>query len=147
MRIIERRGIVLKPARHSLVSNLADAVLGAFRHGSRWGHPRGRDFFSLTRQIRSSPDVLVCRLVGGKITYVHRRLWPALTRIAPTLGASRLASVRETHTRAGTHRVDRVAFRRWIPAEIRRKAARLTTVEAREQIGNSLVDTLRRPDT
>jgi hypothetical protein len=30
----------------------------------------------------AAADVLVCRLVAGKITYVHRRLWPAVHRLA-----------------------------------------------------------------
>lgn len=67
------------------------------------GHARGKEFFSLTRRVRRDSDVLVCRLVDDKITYVHRRLWPALLRLAPALGARRLAAIREVHTDTGAH--------------------------------------------
>lgn len=38
----------------------------------------GREIFGLTRVVRRSPEIVTCRLVDEKITYVHRRLWPAL---------------------------------------------------------------------
>jgi hypothetical protein len=56
------------------VPSLAAVIAGEPIRGSWWAHARGREIFAVTRAIRDSPDVLVCRLVGGKITYVHRRL-------------------------------------------------------------------------
>ena len=84
LRFIEQHGVVLEAARGP-VPSLADAALGAERRGSWWGHPQGKAFFWLTRQVRTSKNILVCRLVDGKITYVHRRVWPALVRLAPTI--------------------------------------------------------------
>jgi hypothetical protein len=133
-RFIKKHGVVLESARDRAVPTLADEVLGKARRGSWWGHPRGKEFFALTRQIRSSPDVLVCRLVGGKITYVHRRLWPALMRLSPTLGAARSAAIREVHMNGGAHRVYRTPLREWLSAAVRAKAARLTLDEARAQL-------------
>ena len=78
---IKRNGIVLESARGP-VPNLAEAVVGRRIRGSWWGHAKGKEIFWLTRAVRDSADVLVCRLVGGKVTYVHRRLWPALVRVA-----------------------------------------------------------------
>ena len=135
LRFIKVRGVVLESARDRTVPNLADEVLGTDRRGSWWGHARGKEFFALTRQIRSSADVVVCRLINGKITYVHHRLWPALVRLAPQLGSDGLAAIREIHTAGGAHRVDRTPFRRWIPAASRAKAVHLTAAEARDQLG------------
>ena len=132
---IERRGVVLESARDSTLSNLADEVLGTDLRGSWWGHARGKEFFGLTRRVRAHPDVLVCRLVQGKITYVHRRLWPALLRLAPTLGAERVAVIREIHTASGAHRIERTRLRRWLPAGVADEAARLPMSEARRQLG------------
>src|SRR3989441_10043065 len=70
---VKRNGIVLESARGP-VPNLAEAVVGGRIRGSWWSHARGKEIFWLTRAVRDSADVLVCRLVGGKITYVHRRL-------------------------------------------------------------------------
>ena len=36
--------------------------------------PEGPFDFALTRIIRDSPDVLICRLVDRKVTYIHRRM-------------------------------------------------------------------------
>jgi hypothetical protein len=46
------------------------------------GQIRGREIFRVLYAVSESPDVLVCRLVNGNITFVHRRLWPALARVA-----------------------------------------------------------------
>jgi hypothetical protein len=137
IRFIKKHGVVLESAGDRAVPNLADHVLGKARRGSWWGHERGKEFFALTRQIRSHPDVLVCRLVGGKITYVHRRLWPALIRLAQTLGSIRTAAIREVHTDAGAHRVHRTPLRNWVSSGVRAEAARLTLDEARAQLADS----------
>ncbi len=78
---VKASGIVLESARGPAPS-LATTAAGEEIHGSWWGHAKGNEIFLLTRAIRRSPDVLVCRLIGGKITYVHRRLWPALIRLS-----------------------------------------------------------------
>jgi hypothetical protein len=137
-RFIERHGVVLESARHPAVPNLADAVLGRNRRGSWWGHPHGKAFFGLTRRVRASGDVLVCRLVGGKVTYVHRRLWPAMARLARAIGVDRLASIREVHATSGPHHVYRTPMRRWLPVSVRTEAAALTMTEARHLVGPKL---------
>ncbi len=78
---IRRHGVVLESAQGP-VPNLAEAIAAGRIHGSWWGHTKGQEIFRLTRAVRDSGDILVCRLVGHKITYVHRRLWPVLVRLA-----------------------------------------------------------------
>ena len=78
---VRRHGVVLESA-HGPVPNLAETVVGAPIRGSWWGHAKGKEIFWLTRAARSSKAVLVYRLMAGKVTYVHRRLWPALVRLA-----------------------------------------------------------------
>ena len=79
--IVCTRGVVLESGAGPETS-IAEAVAGEPIRGSWWAHARGKEIFAVTRAIRSCPDVLVCRLLGGKITYVHRRLWPAMVRLA-----------------------------------------------------------------
>jgi hypothetical protein len=131
---VERHGIVLESA-HGPVATFADAVAGERVRGNWWSHPMSHQIFALTRLLRNSPDVLVCRLVDGKITYVHRRLWPALVRLAGELKQDRLAEIRELHTSLGTHQVHLRAFPEWVPAPVHRAAARLTVAEARIALG------------
>jgi hypothetical protein len=48
---------------------------------------------------------------------IHRRVWPALVRVADRFPAERLASVDEVHTASGAHRTIKTPFPEWIPAE------------------------------
>src|SRR3989454_9854264 len=79
LRFIAKHGIVLEAARGP-VPNLLEAALGGRPRGSWWGDRRGREFFWLTRAVRASRDVLVCRLVAGKGTSRPPPLWPAAVR-------------------------------------------------------------------
>ncbi len=131
---VKRNGIVLESARGP-VPNLAEAVVGRRIRGSWWGHARGKEIFWLTRAVRDSADVLVCRLVGRKITYVHRRLWPALVRLARNFARRDLAAVREVHTASGRHEERLVPFPRWVPPAVKRAARRLAAADARAALG------------
>lgn len=126
---VEKHGIVLESARGPAPS-LAETIAGEPLRGSWWGHPKGDAIFVCSRAIRNSNDVLTCRLIDGKVTYVHRRLWPALVRLSGHFKADRLAPIREIHTAAGTHKVKTVSFSRWVSREEARKSARLSVEEA-----------------
>ena len=65
----------------------------------------------------------------GRITFVHRRLWPALVRVAGRRPSVRLAQVREVHTRSGHHVTTEVPFPDWVPSSVR-AAARALSEEA-----------------
>jgi hypothetical protein len=135
LQFVERHGIVLESA-HGPVATFADAAAGERIRGNWWSHPKSHQIFALTRLVRNSPDVLVCRLVGGKITYVHRRLWPALVRLAGELKRDRLAEIHEVHTQLGKHVVTVRSFPAWVPVTVQRVAARLTDVQARAELGS-----------
>ena len=126
---VKTHGVVLESGRGP-VPSLAEAIARDRIRGSWWAHPKGHDIFLCSRAIRKSAEVLVCRLLGGKVTYVHRRLWPALVRLAERFDADRLAAIREVHTTLGKHKVDITAFPDWVPAEVMRAAAELPSEEA-----------------
>ena len=100
---VKRHGIVLESAHVRGRRSLPDAVVGAPVRGGWWSHPKGKTIFRVTRAVRDSRNVLVCRLIDGKVTYVHRSLWPALVRLAPDIGRRRLDAIVELHTRTGRH--------------------------------------------
>src|ERR1700704_3942153 len=106
---VDEHGVVLESGRGP-VPSLAEAIAGKAIRGTWWKHPKGRAIFRATRAVRDFDDVLVCRLLGGKITYVHRRLWPALVRLAEEIGPGRLDAIREAHTKSGAHKLVRMAF-------------------------------------
>jgi hypothetical protein len=130
---IRKHGVVLEAAQGP-VPSLAEAVAGEPVRGSWWSHPKSRELFAVTRAIRDSDDVLVCRLIEGKITFVHRRLWPALVRAAGLLPSDCLSQVREVHTKSGRHVTKEVAFPDWVPSSIRAAARHLTEESALEEL-------------
>jgi len=128
---VERHGVVLESARHATIPSLAEAIAGEPIRGSWWSNPAGKAIFRLTRAVRDAEDVLVCRLVDDHITFAHRRVWPALVRLADRWNPSRLARISEVHGERGAHRVDEIAFPRWVPAETGAAAERMNDDEAR----------------
>jgi len=131
---VRTHGVVLESA-HGPVPSLAEAIAGEPLRGEWWSHPKGRVIFEVTRAVRDARQVLVCRLVGGKVTFVHKRLWPALVRLAPQLPKQSLARLSEVHTAAGRHVVRSVAFPKWVPVRDRAAASRLTEAAARRALG------------
>ena len=106
---VKLHGIVLESARGP-VPNLAETVAGERIRGGWWGHAKGRIIFAATRAVRNSTDVLVCRLLGGKVTYIHRRLWPSVVRLADKLEKDLLVAIREEHTASGSHQAVETQF-------------------------------------
>src|SRR5206468_8722715 len=75
-----------------------------------------------SRAVCESPDVLVCKLIDNKVTYVHRRVWPALVKLAPRFGNERLAKVWDKHTKTGTHVSRRIPFPKWVLGDVMKAA-------------------------
>ena len=131
---VDSQGIVLESARGP-VPNLAEVIAGSPIKGSWWGHEKGHEIFAATRAVRESPDVLVCRLLDGKVTYIHRRLWTALVRLAEKLGKDRLTAIHEEHTASGKHQIKETPFPDWVPLDVREAAENLLQEEAFKQLG------------
>jgi hypothetical protein len=131
---ISRHGIVCESARRGAVPSLAEAIAGEAIRGNWWGHSNSRQIFAITRAVREAPQVLVCRLVDGKITFVHERLWPILLLIADRLPHERLARVEEIHSASGKHELRETAFPEWIPAKVRALAKRLSATQAADAL-------------
>jgi hypothetical protein len=126
---VREHGVVLASARGP-APRLIEAILGEPIAGNWWMHPKARGIFSVLMAVHDSPDVLTCRLVGKHLTLVHRRLWPALARLASRIGEDRLEWVREAHEADGRHRHHNLPFPGWVPQEIGAAAKRLTEDEA-----------------
>jgi hypothetical protein len=118
---VERHGVVLVSARGA-APRLTEAIAGEPIQGSWWSHPRGREIYAVLDSVTGSGQVLVCRLAAGKLTLVHRRLWPALVRLAGRFAPAQLAQVQEQHTPSGRHQASEVPFPQWVPAEVLEQA-------------------------
>ncbi|NUP12332.1 MAG: hypothetical protein HOW73_40315 [Polyangiaceae bacterium] len=60
---------------------LAHLVAGEKVRGSWWGHPAGEAIFAVASALYDERDVATVKLVAEKVTFVHRRLWPAMVSI------------------------------------------------------------------
>jgi hypothetical protein len=134
LKFVRRHGVVLEAGRGP-VANLADAIAGGPIRGSWWGHPKGKLIFRLTRDVRDAAEILVCRLVEGKITFVHRRLWPALVKMADSFDRDRLAALHEVHTASGAHKILVTPYPKWVPPATRSQALKLSADDAARQLG------------
>jgi len=134
MAFVRTHGVVLASARGP-VPRLTDAIAGEPIRGSWWAHPKSKEIFRILRDVAASDEVLVCRLCGGKVTYVHHRLWPALVRAAAHFNPKQLAKLREEHTVSGKHVTHEIAYPGWVPKETKMVASKLTESEALEQLG------------
>jgi hypothetical protein len=131
---VQRHGVVLVSAKGP-VPRLTEAIAGEPIAGSWWSHPKAHKIFAVLQGVVESRDVLVCRLVGGKISLVHRRLWPALVRVAARFPKNRIAQVREEHTASGRHVNREVPFPKWVPVEVRERAKAMSEEQALAALG------------
>jgi hypothetical protein len=138
---VKKHGLVLASARGP-VPSVAEAVAGEPIVGSWWAHPKGKAIFAALSEIDDSEDVRSFKLIDGKITLVHRRLWPALVRLARdgALPAERLASLQQEHMPTGEHRNLVTPFPDWVDDETARIAQKLSLADAREELGTLFGD-------
>lgn len=118
--LVAERVLMLAP--HPPLRSLVEAIAGSGTSGNWWGHRKGGQIFNVSTALADHPDTLVVKLVAGKITFVHRSLWPHVLRAS--MDSSRRA---ERVARLGTDAqrlLARVATEGTVPAEKSDKAAR-----------------------
>jgi hypothetical protein len=133
---VEQHGVVLASARGP-VPSVAEAVAGQPIVGSWWAHPRGKAIFAALSELDDSDDVRCFKLIDGKVTFVHRRVWPALACLAGNgvIAADRAAAIQQEHMPTGEHRNLVTPYPDWVPDDVARVAAALTVDAARAQLG------------
>jgi len=131
---IKENGVVLVSAKGP-VPSLTETIAGGPIKGSWWSHPKSHQIWAILEAVTDSKDVLVCRLVKGKITLVHRRLWPALVRLAARFPPERISKVSQEHTASGRHVNKELPFPRWAPAEVLKQAKSMSEAEAIAALG------------
>ena len=134
---VEQHGVVLASARGP-VPSVAEAIAGEPIVGSWWSHPRAQAIFDALSSLDDSIDIRCFKLVDKKITFVHRRLWPALARLAQAgaIERERVESIQQEHMPTGEHRNFTTPFPDWVPDEVLAAAGKLDVDAARAQLGS-----------
>lgn len=127
--LVMHHGVVLASARGPAPS-LAEAIAGEPIRGSWWAHPQSHRIHAILEAVSESKQILVCRLINGRITLIHRRLWPALVRIAGRFVPGQLAQIHDEHTPAGRHVNREVPFPQWVPPDVAAQAKALSEQQA-----------------
>ncbi len=99
---LQRHGLLLLTDRAA--PSVASLVAGGPVSGSWWAHDKGDLIYHVTLGIDEA-DALCCKLVDGKVTYVHRRLWSELLAVATSREAWQLDGL-PTRARRVLDRVD-----------------------------------------
>ena len=135
VKFVEKHGVVLASARGA-VPSIAEHVAGEPIIGNWWAHPKGKAIFAALSEVDDSDDIRCFKLVDGKVTFVHRRAWPALVRLAKAgeLAADRIASVQQEHLPTGEHRNFVTPFPDWVDDATAHAADKLSVAQARAAI-------------
>jgi hypothetical protein len=74
-----RHGLLLESDPR--LPSVASLVAGEPVKGSWWSHPSGQAIFVVNEELGEHPDVLMLKLVSGKVTFVHRALWSPVVAV------------------------------------------------------------------
>lgn len=135
-KFVQQHGVVLASAKGP-VPSVAEAIVGEPIVGSWWSHPKGQQIFDALSTIDDDDDIRCFKLVDHKITFVHRRLWPALAKLAQAgvLDAERVTAIQQEHMPTGEHRNITMPFPDWVPDDAMATAESLSVDEAKSQLG------------
>lgn len=92
------------------------------------------EIYALIQKVDNSRAVLICPLAHGKMTYIHRRLWPAFVRMAKNFPSHALDKVQQIHLPSGRHQRQDIVFPSWVPEQVLTSAKRLSSRDAAAEI-------------
>lgn len=79
LRELESAGLLLQG--DGALPSVVRVVVGGPVRGSWWSHAKAHDIYAVCQFLKDHADVTTAKLILGKVTYVHRALWPALASI------------------------------------------------------------------
>jgi hypothetical protein len=94
----------------------------------------GHEIYALLQKIDKSKAVLTCPLASGRVTYVHRRLWPAFVRLSRQFPEHGLDKIQQVHLPTGRHERRDIPFPEWVPKSVLTSARRLSKRDATAEI-------------
>jgi len=66
----------------SELDSIVTLVVGEPVAGSWWSHERAHDIYDVCVALEADTDIFEMKLIKGKVTHVHRQLWPAIYALA-----------------------------------------------------------------
>ncbi len=78
-RVLSEIGLLL--LSDNTLPSIATIVAGEPIRGSWWAHRQSHAIFRAATALADDPDIIAVPLVARKVTFVHRRLWPALLAV------------------------------------------------------------------
>ena len=137
-------------ARHKVVTEAARCRVPSLVHlmapppplprGSWWSWPGANRIYNRLVALRQRDELMVCRLVRGKITYVHAGAWPALVRLRDAFPAVALDRVSEVHGANGRHTTHALPLDDWLAPDVAAAARRLDVEAARGMLAEGVPD-------
>ena len=70
---LDRIGLLMQ--HDKALPSATTIIAGGPIAGSWWGHPKGKRIYEVLEELAGGPLALCVKLVSGKRTYVHPRLW------------------------------------------------------------------------
>jgi hypothetical protein len=77
---LSRWGMILE--QDKLLPSVASIIAGGPLNSSWWGNPAARGTCEALQALDEREDVVSVKLVSGRVTFVLKRLWPALLGVA-----------------------------------------------------------------
>jgi hypothetical protein len=77
---LAQHGLLMKA--DARLPSVTTMIAGEAVRGSWWAHPLAHAIFFALRDLARHRDVLLIKLIAGKDTFIHRRLWPEVLAIA-----------------------------------------------------------------
>src|SRR5437868_10593531 len=76
---VGERGLLLlsDPKR----ANAIQILTGELPRGSWWSHPAAHQIYDILKRVERHRDLVSAKLLSGKVTFIHRRLWPPLLAV------------------------------------------------------------------
>ncbi|QQG48189.1 MAG: hypothetical protein HY247_05380 [archaeon] len=89
---LESKGLIMLSDKE--LPSAVRMVGGPSVTGSWWGHRDSLKIYNELNDLEANPDVLVTRLVSGKVTYLHRRLWSDFLAVATSRADWQMGNLR-----------------------------------------------------
>ena len=74
------RGLLLEQDKQ--LPSVVTLLTGQSLRTSWWSHAKARLIFATLTELSRHPDVLFTKLLYGKVTLLHRRIWPSFLAVA-----------------------------------------------------------------
>lgn len=114
---IRNRGLLLHAGGE--FPSITTVICGEPISGSWWSHPKANLVYWVMEELDDSGEVTRAKLINGKVTEIHRSLWPALVSIGSarerwqTAGLTDLARALLRKASTGPFRVDEYRQRKF----------------------------------